>query len=310
MLISIIIPSYREASKLNLMLNAFSKQNISFNLFEIIVIVDSPEEIYQKQYKDLENEYKNIKSFNLTFVHNKINKGTCYNRNLGINLSKGKYLILIDSDMILKEDFLKNYIKVIKKYPNSFIFCQLRHLKPETQFQKFIYNSKTYFSFKELKHMQKCQFFNATTGCCCLPKNIAVKNKFDEQINSTTSYGYDDLLYFYNLKKQNIQFIYNKKSIVIHNEKYELTQAYPKKYKAAINSINICKNNPELKSILHYNENFKYLPFSYLPSKNILIFIDNICSIIAKVTGFYNIYRYVLGFAFVSGAKKGFSIYK
>lgn len=90
----------------------------------------------------LEEFQKKNNFINLIKLNN--NRGTTYSRNLGIRNSKGKYILIIDSDLELKEDTLNKLIKRISGSREIGIICP-----------KLIYpNGKLQHSFKKFPTLQ------------------------------------------------------------------------------------------------------------------------------------------------------------
>lgn len=117
-LVSVIIPTYNGASTIRRCLNSVINQ--TYSNIEIIVVID-------KATNDSTEEIlKNINSDRIKYYVSDKEKSASYNRNLGINKSKGEYISFIDDDdeweknKIEKQvDFLKNnkkYKSVITNY--------------------------------------------------------------------------------------------------------------------------------------------------------------------------------------------------
>jgi len=104
---SIIIPTYN-SKKLEDTISSIESQ--SFNDYEYIIVDDNSEEVDEKD--------------NLYTRPGFLNKNANSCRNFGTLLSKGDYLIFLDSDDILEKDCLKNRHKEIVDNPgyNNYIF--------------------------------------------------------------------------------------------------------------------------------------------------------------------------------------------
>lgn len=100
-LVSVIIPTYRRSDTLLRAINSVYSQ--TYNNIEIIVVDDNasfPE--VRKQ-----NERSLLDYPNIIFVKNKINLGGGLSRNVGIRISKGKYVAFLDDD----DEYLPNKIE-------------------------------------------------------------------------------------------------------------------------------------------------------------------------------------------------------
>lgn len=105
-LVSVIMPVYNAEKYIKESIEALLNQ--TYSNFEIIVIddcgIDNSIELVKK-YAD--NRFK--------FIHNKINCGIAYSRNIGLKNSRGKYVAILDDDDIsmpkrlaAQVDFLEN----------------------------------------------------------------------------------------------------------------------------------------------------------------------------------------------------------
>lgn len=103
-LISIIVPVYNSAKTISYTLDSLLMQNCNK---EILLIDDGSTDSSLEIMQEYENRYSEIK------VYSKVNSGVSDTRNLGIKLSKGDYLIFVDSDDLLEEDALEECLNHI-----------------------------------------------------------------------------------------------------------------------------------------------------------------------------------------------------
>lgn len=110
---SIIIPVFNRPDELDELLTSLTLQNFAES-YEVIVVEDGSkirsEEIVKKYYKELHINY---------FF--KENSGPGLSRNFGMRKAKGNYYIILDSDCILPEHYLKEVLhRLQKKYTDAF----------------------------------------------------------------------------------------------------------------------------------------------------------------------------------------------
>ena len=105
--VSVIIPIYNDCRFLHETIKSVLLQ--TFKDFEIIVVDDCSlnSENILKIVKDL-NE-------NIKYIRNKSNLGLAASRNVGINNSKGEYLVFLDADDVIYNNKLKNQIEFLEK---------------------------------------------------------------------------------------------------------------------------------------------------------------------------------------------------
>ena len=111
MLFSLIIPIFNRPDEIDELLDSLSKQTYTAN-YEIVIIEDGStitcEHIIQK--------YANL---NVSYYF-KPNSGPGDSRNFGMNVAKGDYFIILDSDCIIPTNYLQTVDEELKK---DFVDC-------------------------------------------------------------------------------------------------------------------------------------------------------------------------------------------
>ena len=107
--ISVIIPFYNSEKSLKQCLKAVYKS--TYRNFEVIAVSDN----------SLDRSDQIIEEFSCRFKRLKKNHGSGFARNAGAKLAKGKILVFLDSDVIIKRDSLK----IIKSYFEKKHNCQM-----------------------------------------------------------------------------------------------------------------------------------------------------------------------------------------
>lgn len=107
-LISIIVPVYNCEKYIKRLIDSVLKQN--YKNFELILLNDGSTDNTASILSELKND--RIK------VINKQNTGVSDTRNIGMDLAKGDFICFLDADDYIEEDYLKEVINIIKKYPN------------------------------------------------------------------------------------------------------------------------------------------------------------------------------------------------
>ncbi|WLD25087.1 glycosyltransferase [Flavobacterium dauae] len=112
MYFSFIIPVYNRPDEIDELLNSLLHQSYKDN-FEVVVVEDGS----KITCKDIVNKYVN--NINLSYYF-KQNSGPGDSRNYGMNVAKGDYFIILDSDCILPENYL---IEVDKYLNDNYVDC-------------------------------------------------------------------------------------------------------------------------------------------------------------------------------------------
>jgi len=173
--LSIVIPVYNSQKYLRLCLNSICTQ-IKTNI-EVILVDDASKD----NSKKICNLF--VKKFNFVkLLSNKKNQGVSLSRNLGINFSKGKYLLFLDSDDELSKNSVNYILQQIKKKP----FCDFFFLRSQEIYQKKIdLNQVLKFKLKKNKSIfymiKDYNKFRATCWNFLIKKEFVQKNriKFD-----------------------------------------------------------------------------------------------------------------------------------
>jgi glycosyltransferase involved in cell wall biosynthesis len=114
-IISIIIPTYNQEKYIARCIRSLLSQNLKKELFEIIVINDGSKDKTDEALKNFEKD--------LVIIKNKKNLGLPKSLNLGIKKAESNYIIRVDSDDYVNEDFLSIIIKFIKLNPEIDAFA-------------------------------------------------------------------------------------------------------------------------------------------------------------------------------------------
>ncbi len=100
--VSVIIPAYNCENTIcrtvDSILNQFYKN------IEIIIINDG----------STDDTKKVVKKYGNVILYNNENKGVCYSRNFGIKKAKGDYILFVDADDTIDENFISEMIKALK----------------------------------------------------------------------------------------------------------------------------------------------------------------------------------------------------
>lgn len=102
---SIILPCYNVEPFLRKCLDSLVQQRTSFS-YEIIAINDGSKDGTGAILTEYAKKYKNLK------VITQVNKGLSAARNIGMENSRGRYLLFVDSDDYVSENYLQELLRV------------------------------------------------------------------------------------------------------------------------------------------------------------------------------------------------------
>ncbi|MCX7941764.1 MAG: glycosyltransferase, partial [Dictyoglomaceae bacterium] len=151
--------------------------------------------------KELIEEYNNFP--NLRYIYSSERKGPAHTRNLALKISQGKLIVFIDSDIYVKNDFLKNHYEIQKK--NNFnvlvqgpVINTYNWEKPWEERFKLRDISSAYFD----------------TCNASISKEILLKAGFFDE--NFSFYGWEDLELGVRLKNLGVKLVKSNKVTVWH----------------------------------------------------------------------------------------------
>jgi cellulose synthase/poly-beta-1,6-N-acetylglucosamine synthase-like glycosyltransferase len=151
--ISLFIPVYKESDQLEGMLDRLASQNVSK---EVFITVDEPTEAFLQQAKSLERD-------NIKFIINRERIGKANALNSTVQLSTGKILVFLDSDVGIPED--PDYLrKIIMEMQHTDVLDIKKKVTKDKSFlSKMAYYEYLTFnisSWLASRYMKKCPAVN------------------------------------------------------------------------------------------------------------------------------------------------------
>jgi glycosyltransferase involved in cell wall biosynthesis len=104
--VSVIIPTYNRSDKLDRAIQ--SVRNQTFEDWELIVVDDGSTD-------NTETVVNNIPDKRIIYEKHEVNKGGSAARNTGVRLSKGRYILMLDDDDLIKRNHIEVLSSKIKK---------------------------------------------------------------------------------------------------------------------------------------------------------------------------------------------------
>ncbi|MDA3820115.1 MAG: glycosyltransferase family 2 protein, partial [Candidatus Delongbacteria bacterium] len=193
---------------------------------EIVFIDDASNDAFRKYNKEL---CKGVR-----YIQLDKNIGRAAIRNLFLQYASHDYLLFLDCDsLIYNDDFLSNYIRAVKSYPNN-VICGGRVYENETPSRDKMLRWK-YGIKRESKPVDiRAQHPSASfmTNNFVISKENFEAVKFDERLDE---YGHEDTLFGYELKKNGIEIIHIDNPIL--NGDIESNVAFLRNTEKAINNL-------------------------------------------------------------------------
>ena len=153
-LFSIIIPVFNRASTVSSTIESVLNQ--AYKDFEIILIDDGSSD-------EIEKNISNYIAEKVLIFHAQPNSGVSAARNKGASLSKGEYLIFLDSDDHVTQNWLSDFEKKINPKNPEIIYCGINRIKDNSLVE--------YTNPQDPYKDGKC-FGNVIPGSFCIKSNF------------------------------------------------------------------------------------------------------------------------------------------
>lgn len=161
-MISIIIPAYNQARKLDRCLKSIREQTI--DNYEIILVNDGSTDQTEKVAKKYKQEF----GLTMTYVSQE-NQGSNSARNRGFKLSKGEYVIFCDADIYMRADMLEVMRTTLKNNPDA-----------GYAYSSFTFGSKTFMLWEfDAEKLRQMPYIHSTS---LIKQNVLPDIPWDENI--------------------------------------------------------------------------------------------------------------------------------
>lgn len=124
--VSVIVPVYNTPVEfLHMCIKSIGSQ--TYKNIELLLIDDGSKEKIAQECDDLKNTYGSLLDGGIQVIH-KSNSGVSSARNCGIEKAQGEYIVFVDSDDIIHQDFVKVLISTIEKCNCEMAVCNLKNI--------------------------------------------------------------------------------------------------------------------------------------------------------------------------------------
>lgn len=222
--VSIIIPCFNKVQLTEQCLESLYRLTSKEINYEVIIVDNASEDGTPEvceQYKD--------KFSNFTFIRNDDNLGFAKACNQGIEARKGKHALLLNNDIVVTENWLKEMLLVINNEPKAGIVGSCL-LYPESEYIQHCgvivgsdikgnpgpYHFDMFTKRSENLEAHKVKEMSAVTGACILIRDeliSAIGMLDDDYIN-----GYEDMDYCFKAITNGWKVFYCGKSVLYHFE--------------------------------------------------------------------------------------------
>ena len=173
--VSVIIPTYKPEYYINECIYSLMHQNISKDAFEIIIVLNGCCEPYFSYLNKLLGDKCKT---NVRIIQTDI-PGVSNERNIGLDNALGKYVLFIDDDDWVSENYLSNLLSVASE--DAIACSNVALINPENDEQIPYFLSSAYNKCSKYGKFTlfNCRSFLSTVCCKLIPMSIIGKRRFD-----------------------------------------------------------------------------------------------------------------------------------
>lgn len=195
--ISVIIPTYNRKNFLTIILPPILNQDFSLP-YEVIISDDGSSDGTEELIEEFKKKFSNLR-----YIYSSERKGPAYARNRALKISQGKLIVFTDSDIYVKNDFLRNHYEIQKEY-------KFKILLQGPVINTYNWEKPWEEKFK-LRDISSAYFDTCNAS---ISKEILLEvGFFDENFSF---YGWEDLELGIRLKKKGIKLVKSEKISVWH----------------------------------------------------------------------------------------------
>lgn len=227
---SIIIPTYNNKILLKNTLEALNSQiGYSFKDYEVIVVDDGSSDNTKDYIKGINRNYS-LKYYYLERCADSCRSRT---RNYGLKNASGIFISFIDSDIIVKNNYLQELDRCFSITDNIFVLgnrllldnvVEYEDIANGNIFKKYNFSREQYNLLEFRYFLYNISSFNANTLMCpwiqTYSCNFAAPKKWLDKIGgfdeNFKAWGMEDIEIGYSLYKEGLQMIINSKLEVLH----------------------------------------------------------------------------------------------
>lgn len=203
--ISVIIPTYSPENYIEKNIESLKSQTLSKNKYEVLILLNGRKEPY---YNFIKEKIEKENNFEIIYIE-KSNVSNA--RNQGILKSKGNYILFLDDDDFISDNFLEEVYKL--RQNRSIIISNLIAFKDEDGLIVEDYLTKFFLKNISVKSRNKLKMRKSLSNACgkLIDKKIILGTKFDEKLKKS-----EDSLFMLNISKDIDYFITTKEDVIYY----------------------------------------------------------------------------------------------
>jgi len=242
-LTSVIISTYNRREALIETLKALSRQGVSRESYEVVVVDDG----------STDGTWDAVKAITLPcaiqLFRHATNRGVSAGRNLAIQNARGQYLILLSDDLIVPEDFIAIHIETLKRFPGHWVvggFRQLPSLRG-SPFGRYLDDLEQSFTDGRKVRLIERNIWElnwpTARNLSLARESLEKTGLFDERFRVTC----EDQDLAQRAREVGIRFLYNEDITCLHNDQVgELARYCRFQRRGAHDTVRLCAKYPNV----------------------------------------------------------------
>ncbi|MCU0435825.1 MAG: glycosyltransferase [Bacteroidia bacterium] len=277
MSVAIIIPSRNRAAKLSTGLAALEKQTVSG--FRVIVVNDGSTPEQQNLY----NELAARSTLDIQIIHQP-NKGIAGATNTGIAQAGGGLILLLDDDIIVRENHVELHKAHHEKYPGSLLSgtaetALTAHSRPLDAYKVYMeemWSRNAFGNRNGLIALSPDCFTISAANMSFEFETFQKLGPFDESLRDC-----QDFEIGLRALRKGIPVYYHKDIRTVHNDEFSLTYFARRQRSYQLNTLKVLEKYPEYQSHFRIQQPpassqwLKRLAYSLLRRKWMVRFVEN-----------------------------------
>lgn len=210
--LSIVIPTYNRAEKLDRALAHLYEQELAHESYEVIVVDDGSMDETDKVLKSWKGKWPQLSALHQS------NSGQAKARNRGIKKAEGQIILIGQDDIYAAPGFLKSHVDFHQSNPEPSMACLgLTEWWPNLEVSDFMHwltHGGPQFAYDRLSPNESVEHWFFYTSNISLKAEVLKKNPFDEEFSA---YGWEDIELGHRLMSKGLELIYRPEALAWHD---------------------------------------------------------------------------------------------
>lgn len=236
---SIIVPVFNRPEEVDELLKSLTHQSVSN--FEVVIVEDGS----SKPCADVCKKYENLLDIH---YYNKENSGPGQSRNYGAERARGEYLLILDSDVVLPENYIRAIDEELEREPAEAFGGPDKAHDSFTNTQKAIsYSMTSFFTTGGIRGGKKKldKFYPRSF-------NMGIRKDVYSRLGGFSKMRFgEDIDFSIRIFKAGYRCRLFPEAWVFHKRRTDFTKFFRQVYNSGIARINLYKKYPESLKLVH-----------------------------------------------------------